>query len=230
MARQAHSAEVRAKALALAEVTTIAEAAKVTGVPDGTIKRWRAEDAPASNEPREPNHTPKKIEALAQQAQAEVVAEVKEHLTTRLLNLADSLYKQAETATKKIATSMDTEEHDRDGAAWLRSLVGAQAQGVEKAQLLSGKPTARPELKESHDYRLTFEFIERYPELLELARRDARFSQGVGHGGRAPISVGGSGGPDISSRRALPSAGALPEAGGNGRTQTANGDASPASQ
>lgn len=49
------SQEEKLKALALAEATSIREAADKTGIPEGTIKRWRAENRTGPNQ--KPNRT-----------------------------------------------------------------------------------------------------------------------------------------------------------------------------
>lgn len=53
--------ELKKKALAIAEATTIREASEKTGIPEGTIKRWRAEQrAKKRTEPKaNPKHEPK---------------------------------------------------------------------------------------------------------------------------------------------------------------------------
>ncbi len=60
--------------------------------------------------------------------------------------------------------------HDRDGAAWLRSLVGVLSQAIDKAQLLSGKPTARTQdvKRHEHVYDITQRIISD-PESVDLA-------------------------------------------------------------
>lgn len=145
--------EQKAKALAIAEAISISEASKQTGIPAGTIKRWRSEMN--RTEPSEPNRTPKKLECLQQAAVERAVEEASEYIADRLKGLADSLYRLAEKAVRKVNIAIsDPEElpkgkkaepHDRDGAAWVRSLVGVMGQAIDKAQLLSGKPTSRLE-------------------------------------------------------------------------------------
>ncbi|MDI6872134.1 MAG: hypothetical protein QME79_12480 [Bacillota bacterium] len=146
---------LKAKALAIAEATTIREASLQTGVPEGTIKRWRFENRTEPREPNRTNRTPKKMEPVAAAAVEKAVEEAGEYIAERLKRLADDLYGLAEKAARKIDVAISdadelpkgkaAESHDRDGAAWLRSLVGVLSQAVEKAQLLSGKPTGRIE-------------------------------------------------------------------------------------
>lgn len=175
--------EQKAKALTIAEAISITEAAKQTGIPAGTIKRWRSEMN--RTEPSEPSRTPKKLEYLQQAAVERAVEEASEYIADRLKGLADSLYKLAEKAVKKVDTAIsDPEElpkgkraepHDRDGAAWVRALIGVMSQSIDKAQLLSGKPTARPEVIDRHEYDITQRIITERPELIdEIFTEDQR--------------------------------------------------------
>lgn len=175
-----HDAELKLKALAIAETAGIPEASRATGIPAGTIKRWRFETRRAKNpnrtEPAEPTRASQKLEALQAEAVERAVDEAGQYITQRLKGLADSLYTLAEKAVKKVDTAIsDSEElhegkraeaHDRDGAAWLRGIVGVLAQAIDKAQLLSGRPTARPEMTERHVYEITQRIIADHPEII----------------------------------------------------------------
>lgn len=174
----------KAKALTIAETISISEAARQTGIPAGTIKRWRSEMN--RTELDEPNRTPKKLETLQKAAVEKAVEEAGEYIVERLKGLADSLYSLAEKAVNKadIAIS-DAEElpkgkkaepHDRDGAAWVRALIGVMSQSIDKAQLLSGKPTARPEVIDRHEYDITERIITERPDLLDEIFTDQRQS------------------------------------------------------
>lgn len=177
--------EQKAKALAIAEAISISEASKQTGIPAGTIKRWRSEMN--RTEPSEPNRTPKKLEALQEAAIEKAVEEAGEYIVERLKNLADNLYSLAEKAVNKVNIAIsDPEElprgkkaeiHDRDGAAWVRALIGVMSQSIDKAQLLSGKPTVRPEVIDRHEYDITQRIITERPELIdEIFTQDQRQS------------------------------------------------------
>lgn len=146
---QAHDPEIKARALALAQNTSNRQAAGVVGVPAGTIARWRAEEQYEGGPP-EPKRVPKTIEALTAEARERIITAVAEHGTERCLRIADRLYDVAEDAVERVAVAIGPPEqggepHDRDGAAWVRALVGTMAQAVEKAQLLSGRSTSRQE-------------------------------------------------------------------------------------
>ncbi len=179
-----------AEALALAAATSLNEAARRTGVPKTTlIRRWRAIHGPVrrTDDPdRGPDRTGEKLQAMANEVRERAVAaaaeKVTEAITDRLTRLADRLYSLAEKATTKVNIAIcdpheappgkRPEPHDRDGAAWLRSLVGVLAQAIDKAQLLSGKPTARPEVTERHEYDITQRIIGDRPDII-----DAIFAQ-----------------------------------------------------
>lgn len=180
---------LKAKALAIAEATTVREAAEQTGIPEGTIKRWRFENR-RSNEPSEPNRTnrtPKNLQPAIEQAIERATAEAGEYIVERLKALADQLYGLAEFAACKVRIAIadpdevppckQPEPHDRDGAAWVRALVGVMAQAIDKAQLLSGKPTARSEVTDRHEYDITQRIISD-PEAVEVANQLLRRAAG----------------------------------------------------
>ena len=178
MANSRWTEEQKIKALTIAEAVSITEAARQTGIPQGTIKRWRSEaNRTERTEPSEPNRIPKKLEVLQQEAIERAVEKAGEYIAERLKGLADQLYNLAEKAARKVDVAIsDPEElpkgkrgepHDRDGAAWVRALVGVMAQSIDKAQLLSGKPTARPEVVERREYEITQRIITERPELLD---------------------------------------------------------------
>lgn len=185
--------EQKIKALTLAEAVSITEAAKQTGIPAGTIKRWRSEAN--RTEPGEPNRTPKKLETLAEQAAHEAVAEAKDYIVGRLKALADELYRLAEDGVRETRAFMaQPGTKDRDSAAWLRAVVGAMHYAIQDAQLLSGKPTARPEVVDRHEYDITQRIITD-PETLDLAEELLRRAAGRDtgslrlHGERGPVDT-----------------------------------------
>lgn len=161
--------EQKLKALTIAEAVSITEAARQTGIPKGTIKRWRSEaNRTGRTEPSEPNRTPKKLGALAEQAAREAIAETKEYIVDRLKALADELYGLAEDSVRETRAFVARPgKKDRDSAAWLRAVVGAMHYAIQDAQLLSGKPTARPEVVERREYEITQRIIAERPELLD---------------------------------------------------------------
>jgi len=168
--------EQKIKALTIAEAVSITEAARQTGIPAGTIKRWRSEAN--RTEPSEPNRTPKKLEALAEQAAQEAVAEAKDYIVDRLKALADELYQLAEDGVRETRAFMAKPgTKDRDSAAWLRAVVGAMHYGIQDAQLLSGKPTVRPEVTSRYEYDITQRIITD-PEALDLAENLLRRAAG----------------------------------------------------
>lgn len=183
MANRGHDEATKAKALTISLAAGISEASRQTGVPTGTIKRWRAEANRADGkrtEPNEPNGSTKTLKAAAQEATDKAIAEAGDYITARLKGLADQLYTLAEDAVGKVGVAIRTdaeekkadddlhgEAHDRDGAAWLRGLVGVMAQAIDKAQLLSGKPTVRAEVNDRHEYQITQEIISDNPNLLD---------------------------------------------------------------
>jgi len=145
VARNKWSDEEKQKAIALAKQTSVREAVKATGIPLATIGRWLSEWNRANGTERlEQNRIPKKLEAMAEQAAQAAAVEVKDYIIDRLKALADELYRLAEDGVRETRTFMSQPgAKDRDSAAWLRAVVGAMHYGIQDAQLLSGKPTAR---------------------------------------------------------------------------------------
>jgi hypothetical protein len=167
--------EQKTKALTIAKATSITEAARETKIPRGTIGRWMAEIK--QNETTETKRNSKKIEQLQEAAIEKAVEEAGDYIADRLKSLAGNLYSLAEKAAQKVDIAISDpdelpkgktgEVHDRDGAAWLRSLVGVLSQAIDKAQLLSGKPTVRPEVIDKHEYDITQRIITERPELID---------------------------------------------------------------
>jgi len=168
------TAEQKQKALAIAEVTTISEAAKQTGIPDGTIKRWRSEmNRTELTNRTEPNRQSKKIQEIAQQATEEAKEEVREYIADRAKQVADDILSMVQQAVAEASdVIMDGPNDDEPKAGWLRAIIGAIAQGVEKYQLMTGKPTNRQALEgqvtQRYEYDITQKIITD-PEAAELA-------------------------------------------------------------
>lgn len=153
-----------------------------------TIGRWLSEEKRnGTAEQPEQNRTGKKLEQLQQAAIERAIQEAGDYIADRLKGLADRLYKLAEKAVGKVDVAISDpyelpkgktgEQHDRDGAAWVRALVGVMSQAIDKAQLLSGKPTARPEVVDRHEYEITQRIISD-PEALDLAESLLRRAAG----------------------------------------------------
>ncbi len=184
---------LKAKALVIADTATVREASEQTGIPEGTIKRWRFENRTERGEPNRTNRTPKNLEPMLDEAMQQATAEAGDYIAQRLKGLADRFYTLAEKALGKVdvaisdgdevPTGKSPETHDRDGAAWLRSLVGVLAQSIDKAQLLSGKPTVRPEVVERYEYDVTQRIISERPELLDAIFAPAEQSGVADRGG-----------------------------------------------
>lgn len=186
------SKEQKFKALAIAEAATIAEASIQTGIPEGTIKRWRSEQRTELNGRTEPNPNPngpsKKIQQIAQQAAEEAKAEVREYVADKAKRVADDILRIVQLAlaeSEEVIRAGPGNEESK--AAWLRALVGVMAQGVEKHQLLLGRPTNRQALEgqvtQRYEYDITQRIIED-PEARDLARNLFRRAVNPNLGGR----------------------------------------------
>ena len=174
------SDEQKAAALMIAEATSISEAAKRTGIPSGTIKRWRSEERSAAGEPNqtnrtEPNRVSKNEQAALADATAKAVERAAEEIADRLGAIVDKLYRLAENAVGKVDVAIsggkDGESHDRDGAAWVRALVGVMAQALDKAQLLTGKPTSRQAVEGQVTQRYEYDLTARVEQYADVYRR-----------------------------------------------------------
>ncbi|MEW6049015.1 MAG: hypothetical protein AB1609_21520 [Bacillota bacterium] len=172
------------EAVAIAAATSIREAQRRTGVPLATLHRHlRKAGIPSGGGTgnggrKNGNHSngrrapvmPPIGEEVRERVIEQVAGKLADTLAERLERLADQLYKLAEKAVDKVDAAISDpgerqdgkrgESHDRDGAAWVRALVGVMAQAVEKAQLLSGRPTKREAVegqvttRHEHDYTL----------------------------------------------------------------------------
>lgn len=175
--------EQLAEAVPLAAAVGIREAARQTGIPISTISRNLSKTKSTEKGRQE-------IEAVGAQVKERAVQAAGD----RLIRISDELYGLAEMAVGKIKTAIsDPEElkqtpgksgetHGRDGAAWLRSLVGVMSQAIDKAQLLAGKPTGRQEVQ-GQVTRREEHFIEQQlradPEARELLKQLYRRNRSV---------------------------------------------------
>lgn len=120
-----------------------------------------------------------RMEGVAERVAA-LVEERQKALAKKLLDVAEEAIKEVRASMGKVQ-GKPGDSHDRDGAAWLRSLVGVMAQAVEKAQLLSGKPTGRlgveGKVTSRYEYDLTQRIISD-PEATELAEQLLRRAAG----------------------------------------------------
>lgn len=143
--------EDKLRALAIAEASSAGEASKQTGIPRGTILTWmRAVNQSEDNQSiKNQSSLPKKVREVAEQAVEEAKAEVKEYMIDRVKQVSDGLLELVELAKEEAAELIRSgKDPDDSKAQWLRSVVGAIAQGIEKHQLLEGKPTQRSEVKQ----------------------------------------------------------------------------------
>ena len=140
--------KTKSKALAIAEAVSIAEASKKTGVPQGTIKYWRASVNRKSKSTNQPNQPAKKMKAIAEEAIEEAKAEVRDVVADQVTRAAEQIIAMVTLSLEEIEKTIKLGPSDVEPrAGWLRALVGAMGQGVEKHQLLTGQPTSRQALE-----------------------------------------------------------------------------------
>lgn len=136
-----------------------------------------------------------KLKALKEETISRAIEEAGSYIVERLKGLSDGLYAAAEEALREFRAFMESVEvKDRDSAAWLRAVVGAMHYAIQDAQLLSGKPTARPEAVNKYEYDITNRIIAD-PEALDLAENLLRRAAGRDagplrlHGERGPLDT-----------------------------------------
>jgi len=170
------TAEQKQKALAIAEATSITEAAKATGIPRGTIGRWMAEiKRNSETETGETKRAPQKIKEIAEQATEEAKVEVKEYVVSRAVQVADDILDMVQQAILEAGNVIAKgPNNDEPKAGWLRAIIGIIAQGVEKYQLITGKPTNRQVLEEQVTQRYEYDITHRVEQYADVYRQLAR--------------------------------------------------------
>jgi len=175
-----YTEEQKQKALVLAEANSIVAAADKTGIPSGTIKRWRYElrkkekGEPNQRTEPNPNRPSKKVKQVAQEATQEAKAMVREHMAERSKEVAEAIISLVEEATHEARNVIaEGPNHGEEKNKWLRSVVGALIQGVEKYQLLTGKATGRLEgqVNHHHEHEQKYHIIQELVTDPELASR-----------------------------------------------------------
>ncbi len=150
--------EEKIKTLAIARASSATEASKQTGVPRGTVLTWmriNQDDQSINQDGQSVNHSKKatkKIEVIAQQAVEEAAMQAKETVakivTDRSVEIAQKIFSLVELAveeSERVLLAGPNENEPR--AAWLKATIGAMHMGVDKTQLLTGKPTERQEIQ-----------------------------------------------------------------------------------
>ncbi len=143
--------EQKLKALAIAEASSVREAARQTGISKTTISRWLNESKDGTS--HETGQTgrdsvPKKAQKIAEEAVEEAKEEVREYIADRVKQAADQILEMVEMSVKIAKQTLyEGPNEDEPKAGWLRAVIGAMGQGVEKHQLLMGKPTTRQEVQ-----------------------------------------------------------------------------------
>ncbi len=164
--------EQRVYALSIADATSAAEASKQTGIPRGTILSWMATiNQDPINQSDQSIKVSKRVKGVtdeaierAKESVAQIVVDQSTELANRILSMVRLAIEKSEQAL--IAGPNEGEPM----AGWLKATAGVMHLGVEKAQLLTGKPTSRSEikgelaLKEEHTQRIVHELFAAYPD------------------------------------------------------------------
>ncbi len=162
----------------MAEATSITDAAKATGIPRGTIGRWMSEIKRSSEtEISETKLVPQKIKEIAEQATEEAKAEVREYVVSRAVQVAEDILSMVQQAVAEASNViMNGPNDDEPKAGWLRAIIGVIAQGVEKYQLMTGKPTNRQALEGQVTQRYEYDITQRIEQYADVYRQLARRS------------------------------------------------------
>ena len=138
--------EQRLKALSIAAATSAREASVQMGIPRGTITRWMSEFKGEydDNIPHSPSRKAKK---LADEAIEEAKAEVREVVVDQVKQLSQKILEVNIAALDALKDAIEKgPTQDESNAQWVRALGSIMAQGVDRQQLLDGKPTIRSEV------------------------------------------------------------------------------------
>jgi hypothetical protein len=174
------------EALALAAQTSLREAARQTGIPFGTLARHQAkarqlsgaaQPAGAKQGATRPANgtkhqkTPRAAldvrDAVMEKAIDQAAAAVADKVTA----MAEELQRVAGRAWERVAAMIEAEAAgEKLDAAAVRALVGVVAQGIEKSQLLIGRPTGRQVVEGSVTHQQDVGALLADPEALQLAR------------------------------------------------------------
>lgn len=168
------SDEQLADALALAARVGLREAARLTGIPFGTLGRWQAkirgEARDETGEAAETAALQQAIEEKGEQIGATLAADAP--IAERARKMAQDLYALAEKARQQLDMALTEaaapKPKRRPDPQWARVLAVVLAQSVDKAQLLAGKSTVRVESTVTHTGDMAQVLAD--PEARELAR------------------------------------------------------------
>lgn len=173
------------EALTIAETLSPKEAEQRTGIPRRTIYRWVQEVRKGDGSDTAGSGLGARAEELRKAGMEKAVSTAVAYTAEKLQALAERSYAVAEKVTGRVeeVIAADAGEDDnllRAMAVWLRALTGVYAQYLDRAQLLSGNPTARPEVTGRREYGITQRIVAAQPELI-----DAIFApDGTGEGER----------------------------------------------
>jgi len=164
------SEEQKVEAITIAHASGAAEAAKVTGIAAGAIRSWMSRAKKAESEAIATDagvatvaaqRRCAKTRALAGQAAARAVERAADQIAADITaEAAGDILGLIQFSVRLIKATMENGPNsDEAKAGWLRALVGVMAQGVEKCQLLAGKPTSRQavegQVTQEHVYDIT---------------------------------------------------------------------------
>lgn len=119
---------------------------------------------------------------------------VREAVADRTEELQEKLFEMISLAVEEAISIMEAGPTDKESrGAWLRAVIGAIAQGVEKHQLLGGKPTNRLEqggqVTQRYEYDIVHR-VEQYADVYrQLARRSVLCGGDAGDGAGEPLDT-----------------------------------------
>ena len=143
-----------------------------------------------TNQPDESNESERAIKRIkvSKEITEEAVERAKESVAQIVVDqsteLANRILSMVRLAIEKSEQALNAGPNEGEPmAGWLKATAGVMHLGVEKAQLLTGKPTSRSEikgevaLKEEHTQHIMHEMMDRDPTLQDFLIEKARASR-----------------------------------------------------
>jgi len=178
------------KAYTIAKATSFREASKATGIPYKTLRRRVKKLVEKGKIGKLPFQAKKITKEIVEQAKEEA----REYITDRLKQLTNELYELAELAIREAKEELLSGNRDKATASLLRAYAQLFHLALQQGHLMSGKPTARPEVVDKRVWEITQRIIQdpdatrHAHDLLEAIARDSGGLRLPGLGGEVDPS------------------------------------------
>ena len=139
--------EERIQAVALAKATTVREAAAKLNIPLSTLGRWvSAVNNPDAGSETERDKVSKKSKEIAEELVEEAKEQVRDVVADQIKQLSKQMAEVNLAALNALKEAIEKGPGEDSNAQWVRALATVMAQGIDRQQLLEGKPTQRSEV------------------------------------------------------------------------------------